>query len=286
MSKKPLLIVLAAAVLLTAGVMGAQAESLYLKYVRNWELGANWDEDEGPTYYLDPLIPVYMPEAEDRIIFLEPRSSFQDDEFLFNIGGGYRQLLDDREWMLGGNLFYDWETERNHFRVGYGIEVLSQYAELRANAYHGLSSVRQTENTSSSTVKEKAVDGFDVEVGVPVPYYHRLKVFGGYNWYDYEVFENRYGWTVRAEYKPYPFVVVDGLMSDDTKSNFDWGVTVALRWSGFDEPLDAPFHLDETMFPESDASEFLGVLVERHHDIVVEKERITSGVSVEVIRGT
>jgi len=201
-----------------------------LKYVNNWEFGGNWDEDEGPSYFADLIFPLWEPESEDRVFFFEPRSSFSNKEFLLNLGTGYRQLVKDGEWMLGFNTFYDYETEYSHYRVGWGVEALSSYAEFRSNYYLGLSQERLVEETVGAVIFEEAIDGFDIEIGAPVPHYSRLKLFGGANWYNLKKTDiNRYGWTLRAEYKPIQYIVIDGLLSNDTKTNVDWGVTIAFR---------------------------------------------------------
>jgi hypothetical protein len=127
-----------------------------------------------------------------------------------------------------------------------------------------------------------------MELGAPVPYYSRLKVFGGVNWYDQPHFAQRYGWTLRAEFKPAPFIVIDGTVGNDTKTNTDWGMKVVLRipLGGNVKPLRSPAQLDPTMFPESDASVHLFDLVERHHEIVVERRLQTGSISIQVSRGT
>ena len=85
-----------------------------------------------------------------------------------------------------------------------------------------------------------------------------------------------------------PFIVIDGTVSDDTKTNVDWGMRVVLRipLGGNVEHLRSPAQLDPTMFPESDASVHLWDLVERHHEIVVERRLQTGTISVQVSRGT
>ena len=47
---------------------------------------------------------------------------------------------------------------------------------------------------------------------------------------NFKKFKNRYGWTLRAEYTPVPYIVIDGRLSNDTKpGSADWGMTVAFR---------------------------------------------------------
>ena len=49
----------------------------------------------------------------------------------------------------------------------------------------------------------------------------------------------------------------------------------------------SPLKLDKVMFPDADVSDRLYTLVERHHEIVVERYRENLGaVTVEVARGT
>ncbi|MBI4342058.1 MAG: inverse autotransporter beta domain-containing protein [Candidatus Omnitrophica bacterium] len=247
----------------------------------------NYDEGQGPRYGADIILPLYRAEDGDRAVFLEPRLNYANSEFLLNTGVGYRQLVKNRAWLVGGNMFWDYETEAAHYRVGWGAEAVSRFAELRANYYLGLSQKRLTEDTGGTQVFEEVVDGYDVEVGSPIPYYSRVKVFGGFNWYNYKEFKNRYGWTIRTEYTPVKYLVVDWLLSNDTKTNLDWGVTVAFRLplgGNRAEPIRNPVRPDTTMFPESDMQGDLWRLVERHHEIVVEAERRTSGVSVEIVR--
>lgn len=257
--------------------------------MEHWEFGMNVEEDDGPDYFADLILPLSRAPDDERVLFVEPRLRYADGEYLFNQGVGVRQLVLNRAWLLGANMFYDYESQYSHYRLGWGLEALSSYAEARSNFYLAMSQQRLVQQEGSTPIIEEAVDGFDVELGAPIPYYSPLKVFGGFNWYNFEKFNNRYGWTLRTEYTPFPFVVIDWLLSNDTKGNVDWGATIAWRIPlGGNDPRTArsPLHLDERAFPESDASRHLFRLVERRHDIVVERRREVGGVSVEVARGT
>lgn len=272
------------------GTLRASADSLP-DFVEQWEFAWNIDEDQGPNFLLDPIVPLYRDPSDERAVFVEPRLSLAEGEWLVNLGGGVRQLVLNRSWLLGANMFYDYETQYSHYRLGWGVEALSPYAEFRANYYLGLSQERLVEEVIGVSERfQKAVNGYDFEVGGPVPYYSRLKLFGGFNWWNFEKFDNRYGWTLRAEYKPVPFVVIDGTVEDHTKSNVDWGLKIALRipFGGNADPekMRSPMALDATTFPEGDAGELLWSLVERHHEIVVEQRLKTGSVTVEVARGT
>ncbi len=258
-------------------------------YMQNWEFGINIGIERTPLYFADLIFPLYRPDAEDRVLFFEPRVNHLQSETLFNAGVGYRQLFRDRTWMLGGNLFYDYDTNTSHYRVGTGAEAISSYAELRANGYLGLSLTREIDPgvPQSQSIVERAVDGYDVEVGAPLPFYSRLKLFGGYEWYDFKKFKNREGWSVRAEYKPVPFAVLDVTFGDNTKRNSGWIMNLALKppiWENEWKRIESPLQLDPRMFPDADVGGRLLTLVERHHEMVVEKYTSGSGVTVEVGR--
>ena len=255
-------------------------------YMRNWEFGINLGDEKTPLYFADLLFPLYRPAAEDQILFVEPRVNHLQGETLFNLGLGYRRLVFDRTWMLGGNVFYDYHTD-SHYRVGTGLEAISSYAELRANGYFGLSLARESDPGPSLVIVERPVDGFDVEIGAPIPYYSRLKLFGGYEWYNFRKFENREGWTVRAEYKPLPYVVLDLILSDNTKRTTGWTSNLAFKLPfGHNAPdrVKSPLKMDSVMFPDGDVGDRLLDLVERHHEIVLEKYSSGSGVTIEVGR--
>ncbi len=255
-------------------------------YMENWEFGINLGEEKTPLYFADLFFPLYRPDAEDRVLFVEPRVNHVQGETLLNMGLGYRHLVSDRTWMLGGNLFYDYHTD-SHYRVGAGLEALSTYAELRLNSYFGLSLARESDPGVSLVIVERPVDGFDAEIGAPIPFYSRLKFFGGYEWYDFKKFKNREGWSVRAEYKPAPFVVLDVILSDNTKRNTGWAVNLAFKLPWGKNSLErtgTPLKLDKVMFPDEDVGKRLLSLVERHHEIVMEKYTSGSGINVEVGR--
>jgi len=258
------------------------------EFMKHWEFGINIDEGEGPQYFADLILPLYRPDAEDRTLFVEPRIAHTDSQTLLNLGLGYRRFIWDRSWMLGGNTFFDYETEVDHYRLGLGLEAISAYAELRANGYFGLSHARTTLPGSASDDTEKAVDGYDLELGFPVPYYSRLKFFGGYEWYDFKQFDNRRGWWARAAYTPTPAVILDVSLRDNNKQSTAWGLTVAFRppfWENSLKETRSPFKLDQVIFPDSDVSDKLYIPVERHHEIVVESYKQAAGqATIEITR--
>jgi adhesin/invasin len=91
-----------------------------------------------------------------------------------NIGIGERFLVADKKLLLGLNAFYDHEFPYDHQRGSIGFEARSSVGELNANKYYRLSSW----NGGAKGIQEKALDGQDIEIGVPVPYMNWAKIYG------------------------------------------------------------------------------------------------------------
>ena len=121
-------------------------------------------------------------EVTGSILVVKPLSDMNDNEnILFtqgslflsdnsretlNLGIGKRRLLNDDTLLIGANLFYDHELDYDHQRASVGLEAISSVGSLRLNQYYGLSGW----TTGLDNVKEKALNGQDIEVGAPLPY--------------------------------------------------------------------------------------------------------------------
>ena len=104
---------------------------------------------------------------KENILFTQGSIYFSDgNRETLNLGIGKRKLLYNDTLMLGANLFYDHELDYDHQRASLGIEAISSVASLRANQYYGLSGWQ----SGLDNIKEKALNGNDVEFGAPLPY--------------------------------------------------------------------------------------------------------------------
>ena len=87
---------------------------------------------------LDILIPLYY-HNDAGLLFINPRASYNDNhEEELNFGGGYRYLFEDKNIILGGNIYYDsrWPRSDAQFdQLGIGVEFLSLWVDARANYY-------------------------------------------------------------------------------------------------------------------------------------------------------
>jgi adhesin/invasin len=106
-------------------------------------------------------------------VFTQVSANYQDNRTTLNLGLGYRSLSQNKKTLLGINAFYDHELRYDHGRASVGIEALSTMWEMRANKYYALTDAK----TGRYGNTERALHGFDVEAGIPVPYMNWATVF-------------------------------------------------------------------------------------------------------------
>ena len=82
--------------------------------------------------------------------------------------------------MLGVNAFYDHEFPYDHGRYSIGLEARTTVGEVNANVYQATTKWK----TGKHGQQERALDGWDIEAGLPLPYM---------NWAT--VFVKRYEWS-------------------------------------------------------------------------------------------
>jgi adhesin/invasin len=128
----------------------------------------------------------------DGITFIQSSIYYFDKRTTLNLGVGQRYLLNDGRFMFGYNGFYDYEVEYGHSRTSVGAEFKTSVGELVANRYFSGSDWK----TVKSGNEERALGGYDVELGVPFPYmpttFLRVKDF---QWYAYGGTEDFKGTT-------------------------------------------------------------------------------------------
>ena len=206
--------------------------------------------------------------------------SKQDDETTVNLGMIYRRLSEDEKSIFGVNVFYDHEFPRNHQRTSIGFERFSKKFDLSANLYSAISS-----DKTKGNVTERAMDGFDYEIGVPAPYLPSSRLYvGGYSW-DGSSYDIDSGVTAKLETKVNNRFSFDLGIEDNnrlTSSRVTGKIAIAL---GPVEPEEIPKNLVSSRAFEPDAGESQA---ERVYDFVRRQNRIVKTVSgsVTVARGT
>ncbi len=189
--------------------------SLWNSHIRT---GVMVSDGSAPTdYFLEFFIPIW---ANDKsLFFFNPHERIDKDTNEENIGFGGRTLLADDKLILGLNVFYDRmksQYDEYYNQAGVGFEALSKWIDFRGNYYkpfgtkeHFISGMEEYQFGSTSLLQyrgvEEALEGFDVEAGVLVPFisdFVETRLFGGYFQYNSDNWDNIDGWKARLELKP------------------------------------------------------------------------------------
>ncbi|MDD5019830.1 MAG: inverse autotransporter beta domain-containing protein [Candidatus Omnitrophica bacterium] len=257
------------------------------EWLERIELSLQVETGKKPVLYFQTVQPLYQSFDKINTFFIQPRVSWSGGEETYSAGVGYRRLVSE-DWLLGVNAFGDYAEEHAHGRAGLGFEALGQVLEARFNSYFGVTPRRVVEESTVQTTYEKAADGCDFELGLPVPYVPWLKVFGSGFWYDFEKFQDKFGWKARLEATLAETVRCEFYTWDDNKGGQEYGgrVRFFLAFDHWRDILEA-FKLSGEPFPAKDMKKETLVPVERSFEVTVERwtESKTGGLTFEIKRG-
>lgn len=228
------LLVIALFFCLPIGTAHAAATGPYAGQVRPGFMTG--DSDVGTDIYLDLLIP--LSGDDHNLFFFNPNIRYDDnDGNEQNIGFGYRSLLQGNDLILGGNLYYDTmrsEAGHRYKQWGVGAEILSPWADLRANYYNVFGDTKNTLRGSGTggsyyfsgyslfsaggTKIEEALDGFDVEISVLIPGlsdFMETRLAATYFQFDADTADDPDGWRGRLDIRPVKAVNLSVEYRDD-----------------------------------------------------------------------
>ncbi|MCL7404457.1 inverse autotransporter beta domain-containing protein [Paradonghicola geojensis] len=111
---------------------------------------------------------------ENKNWFLFNQSSLvnYNDRTTLNVGFGARHINDPETFILGANIFHDYEFGSEHRRLGLGFEALSEDLEFRVNGYRAL-----TDEIIYKGISETAMDGYDVKFTYNLPLWYQSDVY-------------------------------------------------------------------------------------------------------------
>ncbi len=189
---------------------------------------------------VDALVPVWSPGRS--VFFANLRASFLENiEQELNAGLVFRHLRLEPRIILGVNAFYDtrWTEDHNTFdQAGVGLEMLSPWVDFRANYYYPLTDKKvlcEGSRTSSQVSGnrllttttllrkyEEALEGYDVEAGVWLPWFSRrvpTALFIGHYDFESDHEADMSGFRLRAESRVHPNITLDVEWYEDKALN-------------------------------------------------------------------
>jgi len=149
------------------------SESFLERYFPTVEISYGAAGGEKPTAGLLIVAPLTDKEDIFNTVFTQVSGFYQDNRTTLNLGLGYRHITDNKKFLYGINAFYDHEFPYDHGRTSVGVEAMSTMWEARGNKYWATTDWK----TGRRGQQERALDGYDLEAGIPLPYMNWTTVF-------------------------------------------------------------------------------------------------------------
>ena len=187
----------------------------------NTELTIEGRTKSDPNFSLLTIQPISESEDKKDLTFFQGSILRQNNRDTINLGIGYRQLSDDEKWIYGVNAFHDYDNTYEHSRMSLGAELRSSAFEINANKYFATSGAK----TGKDGNTERALDGYELEVGGQVPYIPSAKVFvKNWKWDGYQTSDtkgNTYSIQINAPIAP-NITLEAGTKDFDTGTDVDF----------------------------------------------------------------
>ena len=187
----------------------------------NTELTIEGRTKSDPNFSLLTIQPISESEDKKDLTFFQGSILRQNNRDTINLGVGYRQLTDDEKWIYGVNAFHDYDNTYEHSRMSLGAELRSSAFEINANKYFATSGAK----TGKDGNTERALDGYELEVGGQVPYIPSAKVFvKNWKWDGYQTSDtkgNTYSIQINAPIAP-NITLEAGTKDFDTGTDVDF----------------------------------------------------------------
>lgn len=201
----------------------------------NVDDNGNWDDSA-----IDFLAPLY--DNKKSMLFTQLGLRAPDGRITGNMGMGVRTFY-QKNWMFGGNVFFDDDFTGKNRRVGFGAEAWTDYLKLAANTYVGTTEWHSSRDFDD--YNEKPADGFDVRAEGYLPVYPQLGAKLMYEQYygnDVALFDKEHlqnnpsAVTVGLNYTPVP-IVTAGIdykrgqdSMDDVKFSLNFRYAIGQSW--------------------------------------------------------
>jgi adhesin/invasin len=212
--------------------------SPYGKVRTNLAIGEGGDL-EGSS--LDYFVPWY--DTQSTLFFSQFSAQRKEDRTIGNVGFGVRQNVG--AWLLGSNVFYDYDFTRGHRRLGLGGEAWTDFLRFSGNYYHPLSDWKDSEDFEF--YEERPAQGWDVRTEAWLPFYPQLGgklIYEQYYGDEVALFgtdnlqKNPHAVTVGMSYTPVPLLTLAADYKAGTGDNTDLSVTASMTYQ-FGTPLAA-----------------------------------------------
>ena len=236
---------------------------------RNVEIEITDLDGDDTRYSIFTVQPLYENLSAGRVTFFQGSIIALDDNETLNLGLGQRWLLNDNKIILGLNAFYDNEWDVGHERMSIGGELLTSVGDIRLNSYKALTNGK----TNDDGNEEKALDGMDMELALPLPYLPSTRIHAkAFEWEGEDGASDLEGDTISLRTAlPYGFELEAGTTSYDNsyKQDADF-VSLTFNVARFhnQQYVEQPKLISDTAYQLTDVTERRFEKVRRTNTIV------------------
>lgn len=185
---------------LASNYLSLQANTLIQEYLHslnhsiNSEFNLNYNDRGGLNGSAKALLPIMSEENPKISYFLQSGIGGYDNRLIGHFGGGVRYypnalaLDNSGNIMLGLNLVYDHDFNREHKRMSLGFESMLDTLAFHANIYQRLSDWVGSYDFDKDYILERPANGWDMGIKYAFPAMSNVAVFANMNkWYGEKV---------------------------------------------------------------------------------------------------
>jgi len=187
-----------------------------------------------------------------------------------NLGLGYRQLSDNKNYFTGINGFFDLDSKGNT-RASAGLEFQASLFGANANIYRRIGK----SSNSVGVYKEKVLNGHDISVSGPLPYLPWLDItLTNYRWDAVKAAKDSTGTKFSTEIRLDKNTVFGFGFDNNNIDKTTTFASIMFTSGGGRQPTLKDGLFSETAFNLGDVREKLLMKVRRNNRIVLESENV------------
>ncbi len=261
---------------MTSGISSSIAEMIGSE--GDTEVQIRVKENNKPEFSIMTVMPISVHPGKDAWFVQLQLNNTQIrsvNRYTTNVGLGYRNLSANKNTMIGGNVFIDYDAKGNS-RYSLGFEFRTAVFDILINHYEAISGQKTV-----GDFKERALNGNDMSINGQVPYLPWAKInLTHYEWKKVNNSKNSKGDKLSFELLLTPSVVLEFGVDDNNIQKKDNFAKIAFVYPPREGPSASTDFVSDEAFPDGDMSSQLLSKVKRSNKITLESE----GVGVTISR--
>ena len=261
---------------MTSGISSSIAEMIGGEGDTEVQISAK--ENNKPEFSVMTVIPISVHPGKDAWFVQLQLNNTQIrniNRFTTNVGLGYRNLSANKNTMIGGNVFVDYDAKGNS-RYSLGFEFRTAVFDILINHYEAISGQKTV-----GDFKERALNGNDMSINGQIPYLPWAKInLTHYEWKKVNNSKNSKGDKLSFDLLLTPNVVMELGVDDNNIQKKDNFAKISFVFPAREGPAASTDFISDEAFPGGDMSSQLLSKVKRSNKITLESE----GVGVTISR--